>query len=80
MDDKKVFELARLKLAYQKQILFMSGLVVLIILGIVLYVINIYRYNFSLFIVSLVMIITGFIGAMTIDKKIRLISKKIKGL
>jgi len=80
MDDKKVFELARLKLAYQKQILFMSGLVVLIILGIVLYVINIYRYNFSLFIVSLVMIITGFIGAMTIDQKIRLISKKIKGL
>ena len=80
MDDRKVFELTRLKLAYQKQILFIAALIILVLLGIVLYVYNIYSYNFSLLIVSLVMILSGMIGIMTIDQKIRVISKKIKGL
>ena len=80
MDDRKVYELARLKLAYQKQIIFLAGMLLITILGIVLYVINIYHYDFALFIVSVVMVLTGIIGVMTIDQKIRLISKKIKEL
>jgi hypothetical protein len=80
MDDRKVFELTRLKLAYQKQIIYIAAAIVLILLGIVLYIYNIYSYNFSLFIVSLVMILTGLIGAMTIDQKIKVISKNIKEL
>ena len=72
MDDHKVYELARLKLAYQKQIIFMSALIVLMILGIVLYVINVYQFNNALLIISVVMIITGLIGAMTVDQKLRI--------
>jgi len=80
MDDRKVFELTRLRLAYQKQISFVVGLIVLALLGIALYIINIYRFDFSLFIVSVVMIISGAIGIMTIDQKMKVISRKIKGL
>ena len=78
MDDKKVFELARLRLAYQKQIVFIVGLMVLALLGLILYVYNIYSYDFSLLIASIVMIITGVIGIMTVDQKMKVISKKIK--
>jgi hypothetical protein len=80
MDDRKIFELTRLKLAYQKQIVFIIGWLTLTILGVILYVYNIYSYNFSLFIVSIVMMATGFIGIMTVDQKIKTISGKIKGL
>jgi hypothetical protein len=80
MDDKKVFELARLRLAYQKQIVFIVGLMVLALLGLILYVYNIYSYDFSLLIASIVMIITGVIGIMTVDQKMKVISKKIKEL
>ena len=80
MDDRKVFELARLKLAYQKQLYFIVGLIIFTLLGVILYIINIYDYNFSLFIVSVVMIATGIIGIMTIDQKMKLISKNIKNL
>ena len=80
MDDHKVYELTRLNLAYQKQVIFLAALILLTILGIGLYIINIYRFDFALFIVSGDMIITGLIGAMTIDQKMKAISKKIKGL
>lgn len=80
MDDRKVYELTRLKLAYQKQVMFIASLILLIVLGIVLYIINIYRFDFALFIVSLVMILSGVIGVMTIDQKMKLISRKIKEL
>ena len=80
MDDHKVYELTRLKLAYQKQVIFLAALILLTILGVGLYIINIYRFDFALFIVSVVMIITGLIGAMTIDQKMKAISKKIKRL
>jgi hypothetical protein len=80
MDDRKMFELTRLKLAYQKQIVFVIGLIILALLGAVLYIYNIYSYDFSLFIVSVVMIVTGIIGIMTIDQKMKVISKKIKEL
>lgn len=80
MDDRKVYELTRLKLAYQKQVVFIIGLILLALLGLALYIYNIYKYDFALFIVSLVLIITGVIGIMTIDQKMKLISKKIKEL
>lgn len=80
MDDHKVYELTRLKLAYQKQVVFVIGLILLALIGIVLYIINIYSFDFALFIVSLVLILTGIIGVMTVDQKMKLISKKIKGL
>jgi hypothetical protein len=41
MDDRKIFELTRLKLAYQKQIVFIIGWLTLTILGVILYV---YKY------------------------------------
>lgn len=80
MDDKKVFELARLKLAYQKQLYFIAGLIAITIIGFILYIINVYSYNQALFIVSIVTVITGLIGIMTVDQKIKVISKKIKEL
>ena len=61
MDDRKIFELTRLKLAYQKQTVFMTSLIVLIILGIILYVFNIYTFDFALFIVAVVIIFSGII-------------------
>jgi hypothetical protein len=80
MDDHKVYELARLRLAYQKQMIFISALIVLALFGIVLYVINIIQFNEALLIIAIVMIVTGIIGVMTIDQKMKAISKKIKGL
>ncbi|GIU69336.1 MAG: hypothetical protein KatS3mg002_0572 [Candidatus Woesearchaeota archaeon] len=80
MDDRKIYELTRLKLAYYKQIVFLSGAIALVLLGMVLYIINVYRFDFALFIVSLTIILTGLIGIMTIDEKIKAISGKIKNL
>ena len=80
MDDRKVFELTRLKLAYQKQLIFISSLIVLILFGLILYVINVVKFDISLLIVAVVMILTGAIGVMTIDQKMKVISKRIKEL
>jgi len=80
MDDRKVYELTRLKLAYQKQVIFIAGVIIIALLGLILYIYNIYKYDFALFIISIVLIITGAIGIMTIDQKMKLISKKIKEL
>lgn len=80
MDDRKVYELTRLKLAYTKQIIFIVGLILLLLIGIILYIINIYSFDFALFIVSVMLILTGLIGIMTIDQKMKSISKKIKEL
>lgn len=80
MDDRKVYELTRLKLAYHKQVVFLAGLILIVLGGLALYIFNIYKFDFALFIVSLVLIITGVIGIMTIDQKMKIISKKIKEL
>lgn len=80
MDDHKVYELTRLKLAYHKQVAFVIGLIILSLIGIVIYIINIYRFDFALFIVAVVLILTGIIGIMTVDQKMKAISKKIKSL
>jgi hypothetical protein len=80
MDDRKIFEMTRLKLAYQKQLYLLIGAILLALIGLVLYIINIYKYNFSLFIVAVVILITGIICIMTVDQKMKIISVKIKGL
>lgn len=80
MDDRKVYELERLKLAYKKQILFMASLIIIVLMGIIIYVITVYKYNKALLIISIMLIITGIIGVMTIDQKMKLISKRIKEL
>jgi hypothetical protein len=80
MDDHKVYELTRLKLAYQKQLIFMSSMILLILFGLILYVINVVRFDAALMIVSAVMVLSGIIGVMTIDQKMKLISSKIREL
>ena len=80
MDDRKVYELARLKLAYQKQLYFIAGLICVTLIGFVLYIITVYNYNMSLLILAVVTVITGLIGIMTVDQKIKVISGKIKRL
>lgn len=80
MDDGKVYKLASLKLAYQKQLYFIAGLIAFTLIGLTLYIINIFKFNFPSFIVGVVIILTGIIGIMTIDQKMKLISKKIKEL
>jgi hypothetical protein len=80
MDDRKVFELKRLELAYRKQLHFMIGLILLALIGIVLYIINIYSYNTALLIAAIVIIVTAVIGILTIDQKMKVISKQIKKL
>lgn len=80
MDDRKIYELTRLKLAYNKQLIFIAGLIIFTVIGVLLYIWNIYSYNFSLFIIGVLIIVTGLIGIFTIDQKIKLISEKIKGL
>ncbi len=80
MDDSKVYKLASLKLAYKKQMMFIAGLIAVALIGLILYVINIFRFNFASLVVSIVLLITGTIGIMTVDQKMKLISKKIKEL
>ncbi len=80
MDDRKVFELKRLELAYNKQLMFMLGGVLVSIIGLILYIINVYSYSFQLFTIALMLIITGIVCMITIDGRMKEISKKIKGL
>jgi hypothetical protein len=80
MDDKKVFELKRLELAYNRQLIFMIGVISLALIGLILYIINIYRYNFQLFLVAVMLITVGVISIFNIDSSMKDISKKIKGL
>jgi uncharacterized membrane protein YqjE len=80
MDDKKVYELKALELAYRKQLQFIWGLILISIIGLIVYIINIYKYNFALLITAIVIILTSIIGIMTIDQKMKLISEKIRKL
>jgi hypothetical protein len=80
MDDRKILELKWLELAYNKQLIIMAGLIIICIIGLMMYVLNIYHYDFALFIASLAIILTGLIGVMTVDQKMKTISKKIQGL
>jgi hypothetical protein len=77
MDDRKVFELKRLELAYLKQLHFLGAFIVIAVMGGALYIINIYNYFFPLFIIAVVLILCGFIGMMTVDKHMKEISRRI---
>jgi uncharacterized membrane protein YqjE len=80
MDDKKVFELKRLELAYSRQIVFMCGMILMTLMGLVLYIINIYQYNFQLLMISIVLLVVGITSILNIDTALKEISRKIKGL
>jgi len=80
MDDKKVFELKRLELAYNKQLIYMCGVISLALIGLILYIINIYRYNFQLLLVAVMLITVSVISIMNIDSNIKDISLRLKGM
>ncbi|MGV8171878.1 MAG: hypothetical protein ACP5OA_04255 [Candidatus Woesearchaeota archaeon] len=80
MDDKKVFELKRLELAYKKQLLFMLGMIFMTFIGIILYILNVTSFNLQLFLVSVTLIVVGAIGIFSIDTHMKDISKNIRGL
>ena len=80
MDDKKVFELKSLELAYNKQLMFMLGGVLISIIGLILYIVTVYSYNFQLLAISLMLVITGIVSMITVDGRMKDISKKMKGL
>ncbi|MFA5796696.1 MAG: hypothetical protein WC916_01505 [Candidatus Woesearchaeota archaeon] len=80
MDDRTVFRLATLKLAYRKQLYFIAALIVLTFIGVGLYVFTIYQFNFGLLITGVAFAFTGVIGIMTVDQKLKNISKKIREL
>jgi hypothetical protein len=80
MDDKKVFELKRLELAYKRQLLFMLGMILMTLIGIILYIINIYHYQFQLLLVAITLVAIGVIGILNIDSKMKEISKNLKHL
>ena len=78
MDDRNIYRLTALKLAYQKQLYFIGGLILFSLIGLGLYMYTIYQYNFQMLITAIVIIVTGIIGILTIDQKLKLISKEIK--
>jgi len=80
MDDKKVFELKRLELAYNRQLIYMCGVIAIALIGLILYIINVYQYNFQLFLVAVMLIAVGVISILNIDSNMKDISKKVKGL
>jgi len=80
MDDKKVFELKRLELAYKKQLIFMIGVMITTVIGLIVYIINIYKYNLQLLLVAIMLIIVGIVCMFDIDSKLKIISHKIKEL
>ncbi len=80
MDDKKVFELKRLELAYNRQLIYMCGVISVALIGLILYIINVYRYNFQLFLVAVMLICVGVISILNIDSSMKEISGKIKNL
>jgi len=80
MDDKKVFELKRLELAYKKQLLFMAWVMVVTLIGLILYIINIYSYHLQLLLVAIMLVIVGIICVFDTDSKLKDISRKIKEL
>jgi hypothetical protein len=80
MDDKKVFELKRLELAYNRHLIYMCGVMSIAFVGLILYIINVYRYNFQLFLVAVMLIVVGVVSIFNIDSNMKDISKKIKGM
>jgi len=80
MDDKKVFELKRLELAYKRQLLFMFGFILMTLMGIALYIVNIYRFQFQLLLVAVMLITIGAIGMLNVDSHMKVLSREMKHL
>ena len=78
MDDRTVFKLKRLQLAYEKQLRFMSASIALALIGVVLYAATIFRQSIASLNVSIVLIVTGAICAFAVDNTMKDISHKIK--
>jgi hypothetical protein len=80
MDDKKQFELKRLELAYYKQLIYVCGVISVALIGLILYIINIYHYSFQLLLVAVMLIVVGIICIFNFDSNMKDISRKIKNL
>jgi uncharacterized membrane protein YqjE len=80
MDDKKQFELKRLELAYYKQLIYMVGVIFIALIGLILYIINIYHYTFQLLLIAVMLIVVGIICIFQFDSNLKEISQKIKNL
>jgi hypothetical protein len=80
MDDKKLFELKRLELSYYKQLIYICGVISIALIGLILYIINIYHYSFQLLLVAVMLIVVGVISIFNFDSNLKEISGKIKKL
>jgi len=80
MDDKKVFELKRLELAYNKQLIYMIGVICVALIGLVMYLVNNYYYSFQLLLTAVMLMAVGVISIFNIDTHMKEISEKIKKL
>jgi hypothetical protein len=80
MDDRKVFELKRLELAYNRQLIYMIGVILVALIGLALYIYTIMNYSFQLLLVAVMLITVGVISMMNIDSNMKNISGKIRGL
>lgn len=78
MDDRKVFKLKRLELAYEKQLRFMSASLALALIGVVVYVATMYRQTKASLTVSIVLMVAGAVCAFAVDNNMKDISHKIK--
>jgi hypothetical protein len=78
MDDKKVAELKALELSYQRQMMYMRMMISIGLIGVVLYIINIHRYDMQLFLISVMLVAVSIIILMSMDTKLKEISKKIR--
>jgi hypothetical protein len=80
MDDKKVFELKRLELAYNRQLLYMVGVMLVALIGLTVYVYTITNYSIQLLLIAVMLITVGVICMLNIDTTMKDISRKIKEL
>jgi len=80
MDDRKVFELKRLELAYKRQLLYMIGAMAVALIGLLVYVYTITNYTLQLLLIAVMLIVVGVIAMFNIDTSMKEISGKISGL
>jgi hypothetical protein len=58
----------------------MCGIISIALIGLILYIINIYHYTFQLLLVAIMLIVVGIICVFNIDSNMKEISEKIKRL
>jgi len=78
MDDRKVFGLKRLELAYNRQLIYMIGAILVALIGIILYIYTIMNYSTQLLLVAVMLFVVGVISMMNIDSNMKDISMKIR--